>query len=155
MYRRSLVASFNAPSSDLPADKLIEDLFSGGTGWNKGDRRSRTGSRRYDDGDRDLPPGSDLESRQAAATILENGRLSSSGFGKRPRSLSSNQSRFLSKAADLARSTSRSTKTRSIEQQFIEDVRGDSDKKSVGRPEVSEFDVREDLRSWEVSNPKK
>ncbi|PMD60841.1 uncharacterized protein K444DRAFT_381532 [Hyaloscypha bicolor E] len=33
MYRRALAASWAANSSELPADKCIEDIFNGGDGW--------------------------------------------------------------------------------------------------------------------------
>lgn len=33
MYRRTLAASWAANSSELPADKCIEDIFNGGDGW--------------------------------------------------------------------------------------------------------------------------
>jgi hypothetical protein len=33
MYRRALAASWAASSSELPADKCVEDIFNGGDGW--------------------------------------------------------------------------------------------------------------------------
>jgi hypothetical protein len=33
MYRRALAASWAADSTELPADKCVEDIFNGGDGW--------------------------------------------------------------------------------------------------------------------------
>lgn len=143
MYRRTLIASWNSPVNEIPADKLIEELFAGGSGWNKGSH-----SRKSEENEDALGlfPNIDMDSRQ----FLSGTKLSPS-LEKRPRSSSSHQSRFLGKEAELSSSPGHAKKTRSIEQKLIDSAKGKGERRSGPSHEVSEFDVREDLRSWEIS----
>ena len=146
MYRRALIASWNSPVNDPSADRLIEDLFSGVPGWTKVQNGSYPRRSEENEDTVGLFPNSDPDSRPVTSAD----KLSSN-FEKRPRSSSSHQSRFLSKESDLNPSHSLGKKSRSIEQKLIDSAKGKGERKSGHSQEVSEFDVREDLRSWEIS----
>ncbi|KAJ5599851.1 hypothetical protein N7450_000918 [Penicillium hetheringtonii] len=94
LYRRTLAASWTSRSCDLPADKLIEELFSGGSCWNNEAHNAMDGS--HDGSDHRnsfLDP--DSGSRQPRSS-----KRLSPGFERRPKSTSSNHSRSGSKTPD-------------------------------------------------------
>ena len=146
MYRRTLAASWISRADDLPADKLIEELFSGGISWADGfDARVEKSVEHQADR---LSPQGNAGARQA----LSDNRLSPPTFERRPRSSSSNHFRNDAKTAEFVQSNDHARKTGSIEQQLYDNPKGKAWKNRSSEFELSEFDVREDLRSWEVMN---
>lgn len=143
LYRRTLAASWNSHSTDLPADKLIEDLFAGGTAWDNGADDTR--SSRLDDSLRvSESPSTGAESHPA--------RLSP-GFERHSKSPSGPK---LHLQTDLKHPGLLGQDTRrggSIEQQIYDNSKPKGFKTRIPENEVSEFDVRENLRSWEISLP--
>ncbi|KAJ0301369.1 hypothetical protein COL516b_007769 [Colletotrichum fioriniae] len=74
MYRRALAASWSCQPGELPADQCIEDIFSGGDGWQAG-RTGRTGKKTTTF---DLDNGGSLSSDEGGM----NGTLRPSDFRK-------------------------------------------------------------------------
>jgi hypothetical protein len=143
MYRRTLAASWSSRAGDLPADELIEELFSGSSCWNNDAHNANA----------ELPAKGHRDSLLAPEAVPRQGRsgkILSSSFEHRPKSTSSNRSRSSSKTPDSLAALGHPKKGGSIEQQLYEGVKTRAYKTSDTSNELSEFDVREDLRSWEV-----
>ncbi|EAW23207.1 N-terminal C2 domain-containing protein [Aspergillus fischeri NRRL 181] len=140
MYRRTLAASWLSGTDDIPADKLIEDLFATGSCGN--DEHPDARSRRTADNNNELHPDRDTDTRQTRS-----GNRLSPSFERRPKS-SSSQFRNESKGSD---SSGHIRKGGSIQEQLHDSANGKTWKSRSEVNELSEFDVREDLRSWEVS----
>ncbi|PYI11195.1 hypothetical protein BO78DRAFT_458104 [Aspergillus sclerotiicarbonarius CBS 121057] len=146
MYRRTLAASWNSRADDLPADKLIEELFSGGISW--ADSLDAHAEKSVDhQADRLSPHG-----HSGARQIFSDNRLSPPSFERRPRSSSSNHHRNDAKGTESVPPIDHARKGGSIEQQLYDNPKGKAWKNRSSEFELSEFDVREDLRSWEVMN---
>lgn len=146
LYRRTLAASWNSRSTDLPADKLIEDLFAGGTAWNNGDEDAR--SSRLDNSLRvSDSPGTGADSHPS--------RLSP-GFERHSKSPSSSKNNLQNEGKGPGLLAAMGQNTRrggSIEQQIYDNSKTKGFKSRTPENEVSEFDVRENLRSWEITLP--
>ncbi|EEP77188.1 predicted protein [Uncinocarpus reesii 1704] len=127
LYFRNLAASWASRAGELPPDQVIEDIFAGGDGWASG----RPSLKRDDDED-ETGSLSDAESRRTV-------RSKSPARSTRSGDSLGNHLRSRSKHSDFS---------------FSSDV-GDKEHKGKGKRrknrEVSEFEVREDLRSWEIS----
>ncbi|GAM39179.1 hypothetical protein TCE0_034f10510 [Talaromyces pinophilus] len=137
MYRRTLAASWTAQGDELLPDQLIEDLFAGGRGVRSA-TRSGPRSERADDDDGSI---SDTGSR---TTVQENRT-----DNKRPKSALSSRSRTDLRDTDSTMSSSGSGRG-SLESSF-QDTKEKAWKSSKASHEVSEFDVRDDLRTWEIT----
>ncbi|EGC41034.1 conserved hypothetical protein [Histoplasma capsulatum var. duboisii H88] len=122
MYRRSLAASWACRAGELSPDRLIEDIFAGGDGWETGGP-----SLRLDDDNEDRRSFSDADSRRTIRDGTDDGR-SKLSYGRHQRGLSKNKENLEHSGYGIRE---RTRKTR----------------------EVSEFDLREDLRSWEIFSP--
>lgn len=142
MYRRTLAASWSSRAGDLPADKLIEELFAGSTCWNNEAHNANADLSAKDHRDSLSPETTQRQSRS--------GKMLSPSFERRRKSSSSNRSRNSSKTPDSLLVLGHSKKGGSIEQQLYEGVKSRGWKTPDTSNELSEFDVREDLRSWEV-----
>lgn len=136
MYRRALATSWTCREGELPPDQLIEDLFAGGSGWTASASRSRSGREEYDDSGST----SDTDSRR---TIQGHGL--SPNPEKRPISSSSLHSRNGSKGLDDT------SLNGSIERQIYDSSKERRWRNRSHAREISEFNVKKDLRSWEVS----
>jgi hypothetical protein len=136
MYRRTLAASWTCREGELPPDQLIEDLFAGGSGWMATTSRSlRSGA----DEDDESGSTSDTDSRR---TIQ--GPPLSPNPDKTSKSSSSLHSRGDSKSQD-------DRVTGSIEHHLFESPKERRWPPRSHPREISEFNVRKDLRSWEIS----
>jgi len=149
LYRRTLAASWNSRSTDLPADKLIEDLFSGGAGYNNGIQSQRMS--RLDDSLNVVSAENGANQRESPA-----GNRLSPSFERRPKSSSSNEVKapeLLSSIGNMGNGNGNGRRGGSIEQQIFDNskAKGLRSRAMANEHEVSEFDVREDLRSWEIS----
>ncbi|EAW08171.1 N-terminal C2 domain-containing protein [Aspergillus clavatus NRRL 1] len=141
MYRRTLAASWLSGTDDIPADKLIEELFATGSCGN--DDYNHPRSRWSGEYQHELRPDSYTDTRQTRS-----GNRLSPSFERRPKS-SSSQFRNEIKGSNTSSGSTR--KTGSIQNQLYDNPNGKSWRGRSEADEVSEFDVREDLRSWEVS----
>ncbi len=167
MYRRTLAASWSCGSDELPPDKLIEDLFAGGDGGtmrppppvveSRFSPTSQPSSPRQDD---ETGGGSASVSESDSKQTIRNqfltpdmarrGQESGKGHRRngqwRSRSTSQNADGASPKVSPMPGVSGRE----SIEEQMH---LGGKDKRRKGQRsvrEVSEFDIREDLRSWEI-----
>ena len=133
LYRRNLAASFAAQVGELSADKCIEDIFNGGDGWGAGQLTPRpfysnTGGDNGDDSDSDRK-------------TLRAHRRQSSGNTAKAAPRSPKQSTGVSAVSGRA----------SIEQQV--QLSHDAQKNSSAiANDISEFEARDDLKSWEISS---
>ncbi|KAK2753648.1 hypothetical protein FQN55_000011 [Onygenales sp. PD_40] len=121
MYRRTLAASWACRAGEMPPDRLIEDIFAGGDGWEGGWQNAR-----QSDDYEDSASFSDTDSRRTNREGTATGKRSKMSFGGHMRDDSKGKE-------SIDSSSSYGFRAR----------RG----KSRG---LSEFDVREDLRSWEI-----
>jgi hypothetical protein len=144
MYRCTLAASWTSRADDLPADKLIEGLFSGAVGGTDlHDSSSGPPAEGYHN-ERSPNRGTGRTEQAASRNLL------SPGYERRARS-SSRHSKG-NKALDFSPAIEHTEKSGSIEHQLYENDMGKSWRNRSTEHELSEFDVRDDLRSWEISN---
>ncbi|KAI2788768.1 hypothetical protein POX_e06789 [Penicillium oxalicum] len=142
MYRRTLAASWNSRAWELPADKLIEELFAGGARWNNSSHGHHTD---------DFPEGgSRTLTVEAAHQQTRPGNRLSPSYEKRPKSASSGHGQGGAQSSDSRSGYGHAQKGGSIEQQLQDNAKGRGLKPRHAEHELSEFDVREDLRSWEI-----
>ncbi|CAL5867312.1 uncharacterized protein PFLUO_LOCUS1527 [Penicillium psychrofluorescens] len=146
MYRRTLAASWTSRAGDLPADQLVEQLFAGSSCWNNESHNTNHGT-----GVKGDYADSFLSAETAERQTRTGKRLSPSlNFEKRPKS-SSNHSHSSGKSPDSLSTLSHGQKGGSIEQQIYDGAKGRGWRTRNSNNELSEFDVRDDLRSWEVA----
>lgn len=143
MYRRTLAASWMSRACDLPADKLIEELFAGSSCWNNDAHNNAPGAGL--DGAHNPFLSVESSGRQARS-----GKMLSPGFERRPKSSSSMHSQGSGKTPDSLSTLGASQKGGDLEHHLY-DGKGRSWKNRNAEHERSEFAVREDLRSWEVT----
>lgn len=141
-YRRTLAATWSCREDELPPDELVETLFAGGTGLEAPIATTPYTRFQVDDYDEGTSL-SDTESRRT----VQDARLSPA-FDKRPKSSSSTTSLNESRSSDTLNVSSGKG---SIQQQVYNGNREKTRRANRHAREVSEFDVREDLKSWEVS----
>ena len=142
LYRRTLVASWRSSTREPDADKLIEDLFCGGSGWTKKHRPAETTE--------SIAEGATISSSLSREPSAKNSLHAIPQFEGRPRGSSvSRQAQRLGKEMDFP---GHSRKPGSMEQKLI-DHQSEADSTGSGGSshEVSEFDVRDNLRSWEIT----
>ena len=138
MYRRTLAASWACKGGELPPDKLIEDIFAGGNGGLMPPPEKPR--RRHEDDD------SDSDSRRT----IRNLHTDSSGHPNHPQLGHHNRNSSKSNSIDVPSTPGMGSVSGrgSIDQQIQHSTR-----KGHGRNEekdFTEFDVREDLRSWSI-----
>ncbi|KAE8383631.1 N-terminal C2 in EEIG1 and EHBP1 proteins-domain-containing protein [Aspergillus bertholletiae] len=140
MYRQTLAASWCSRSDDVPADKLVEELFSGSISWSNdvNDLEST-----------EAKEGGHFPSTGAAMKGASSNRLSPT-FERRPKSSSSSHFRNDGKLHDFNSRVGHNRKRSSIEHQLYGTAKGNAWKNRNNDRELTEFDVREDLRSWEI-----
>ncbi|KZF22174.1 hypothetical protein L228DRAFT_261383 [Xylona heveae TC161] len=127
IYRQTLAAWWSAPANELPADQCVENIFAGGTGWErKPTHRSQRSKTSIGESSDSM---SDGEGRRSSRHRRDN-----SGFGA-----SSVKSNSRLDAEGDATTTSAS-------QQSSGPPRLGRQARNV----VDEFDAREDLRSWQI-----
>jgi N-terminal C2 in EEIG1 and EHBP1 proteins len=176
MYRRTLAATWACRSGELPPDKLVEDLFAGGDGgsmrpleaihrW-----RSANGAAGRMDGD-DTSSTSDAESRRTpraaflspdvAEDAFRNshggGNGNGNGNGKQEQTGHRRHGTRSGHGSGSSNGGSGDTVISgrgSIEQQMSQSMRGPGNRHRDHKEynEVTEFDIRQDLRSWIVTD---
>lgn len=143
IYRRTLAATWACQAGELPPDKLIEDLFAGGDGVrahpaSKSEHRTTLGpnedsmaSSSSDETRRPATPRQHLTPQMAAHGHRRGGSTDSPSMQPAPR-------------------TSTISGRSSIEQQIHASQQGQRRRDRSDVKERTEFDLREDLRSWQV-----
>ena len=174
MYRRTLAATWACRSGELPPDKLVEDLFAGGHGGSMrppekihGWRSAKNAAGRTD-GD-ETSSMSDAESRRTvrptflspdtANDAFPNGHRHGHANGNDKEEQRGHRRHGTRSGHGSGSSNGGSGDTTvsvrgSIEQQMPESMRGHGNRHRDQKEykEVTEFDIREDLRSWMVSD---
>lgn len=145
MYRRTLAASWTSRAGDLPADKLVEELFAGSSCWNNQAHNTQSGV--SVEGDHRVSF-LDVEGMNRQTST---GKRLSPSFERRPKSSSSNHSHDSGKTPDSRSTLGHAKNGGSLEQQLYDGAKGRGWKIRSANNELSEFDVREDLRSWETA----
>lgn len=151
IYRRTLAASWACERGELAPDKLIEDLFSGGDGGNMhiapNSQMAKIGYIRQE---RDSSNSSDADSRRergGSANSLTPDMARYSGHRRGGNGTNGSQESVGSAVSGRG----------SIEQQMKHSTPGrghhhhHSRHKVAGYQEITEFDLRDDLRSWHVN----
>ncbi|KKK26227.1 hypothetical protein ARAM_005239 [Aspergillus rambellii] len=139
MYRRTLAASWISRSDELPADKLIEELFAGSVGW--ADPHDHDSGQTADSHPDELSPHQGVS---ATKQTMSRNRLSPH-FDKRTKG-SGGHFRHGGKGLDFAPALDHTGKAGSIEQQLFDGAKGKSWRSRAADHELSEIHVREDLR---------
>ena len=144
MYRRTLTASYVSQIHELPADECIEDIFSGGDGWGNNSGHdlfkdpNGSGNEEESDGEHLAPPSHHRRghSRHGSKGVQPKQKVNHRSGHKRdiPGTGSGGRSHHDQPA----------TSSSSDDHKYRHQKRMN---------EVSELDVREDLRSWAISTP--
>lgn len=134
-YRKTLAASWVGSHGELPADQCIEDIFSGGDGWGNRDGRDSAGF-----------VSSDADYLQVPLHSNHKKLFSSGGRGHYRQRSQSDKSDAHNRGQGGGTSSGRSSPDPTPHSSSSDDhVRT---RKRMN--EVSEMDLREDLRSWEI-----
>ncbi|KAL2822511.1 mitochondrial inner-membrane-bound regulator-domain-containing protein [Aspergillus granulosus] len=134
MYRRTLAASWTSRADDLPADKLIEGLFSGAVGGaDPLHPSSGPPAEGYANG-RSPSRGAGATGQNASRNLL------SPGYERRTRS--SSRHRKTNKALDFSPAIEHTEKSGSIEHQLYDNAMGKSWMNRSTEHELSEFDSK-------------
>lgn len=145
MYRRALAASWGAQAGELPADECIEDIFAGGDGWSKSGKRTAPvprGAFEEDDGSGSISDNENMRTPQPKRSPLS--------FSRHPFTKSASKRENLDKG-DRAGMDGAESMRGSVEHQAQQSQSGEAHSHDH-RYEVDEFDIREDLRSWQISS---
>lgn len=148
LYRRTLAAEWTCQAGELSADKCIEDIFAGGDGWgdkiNGRDVSSPLGKLHSIQGD-GLGSLTDNEARHYQ-TAKQNGNWQS--FFRRRQDIKRQSRESLGKRDDASL---RGVRGRTSFEHQAHQMKGDMDN-GLGRVthEMDEFDLRDDLRSWQI-----
>lgn len=162
MYRRTLTASWLCGSDELPADKLIEDLFAGGDGGTMRPPPVLMTKSRFSPPSQPVSPRQDEDNGGDSANVSESeskrtvrNRYLTPGMarggrdrdgGKGPEGRNGGGDTSGPASSPMAGISGR----QSIEQQMQRMDKDERRKRVRSVREVSEFDVRENLRSWRV-----
>ena len=145
MYRRALAASWGAQAGELPADECIEDIFAGGDGWSKKANRAAPvarGAFEDDDGSGSVSDNENIRTPQPKRSPLS---FTRHAFNK-----------------PVPKRESSGTGGRAGSDIGVESVRGNSEHQGQQNKsdeahghahtyEVDELEIRDDLRSWQIS----
>jgi hypothetical protein len=152
MYRRALAASWAAQTGELPADQCIEDIFSGGDGWQeKYDPESSLPNTRTNARE-DSPSGDEHENqpRRHRSTGSTSSSRSQNTVKDAKRT---GHKKHRSREMDMGRATgiqSPHSAKANPENSEQERERGRGRDGFRYAREVDEFDIREDLIAWRL-----
>ena len=155
IYRRTLAATWSCGANELPPDKLVEDLFAGGDGGTMRPPPPIANSRFRPNSPQGSPRQDDENGGESASmSDSDSKRRRGREFGKEDSRTGQRRSPDRKGHTD-ATSPNRSTRSgisrrKSVEQQMHHSRKDKRRKEESSAREVSEFDIREDLRSWEI-----
>ena len=144
VYRQTLMAAWSTQDTELPADECIEDIFAGGDGFGSRTQgtRARYGKGKDNDDSEDdrtpTPPASrtNSEYRLRQEDEAHHSRHGKSGHHHRH---SKSSDRTIGRGRGSHHNTSSSS-----------DDRREDEARGHG---LTEADLREDMRSWQISPP--
>ena len=154
LYRRTLAATWACQSGEMAPDKLIEDIFAGGDGGQTQHRPHHHHTHSHHSGHSSLGPSRD-DSMGSSSSDADSRRTVT------PRHLTPDMARHAPHYGHQRR-TSAETATPNLSQSSTVSGRSSLDqqiqqghsemrkKKRADQPDVTEFDLRDDLRSWQV-----
>lgn len=152
MYRTNLTAYWTAQPGELKADECIEDIFAGGDGWARSDDSSHASRMRDTPTESERRGNVDMGSRLKPPNARNN---SGGGYGQTqestPRTKSAQYTarhHNTSSGGGVNGRSSLEQHTNSLKAEAAATNERDTD-------EVDEFDLRDDLRSWKISEPVK
>lgn len=150
MYRRTLAASWSSQVDELPADKCIEDIFAGGDGWGNAINgtllQTSVPSAKEENAE-------DAESEKDSEPVRSH-RHFSAVFGRRSHAKHKSHPRLPSKGDNTTRVPVGVPGRGNIEQQTHTSSSEEQQSRYYkSKHEINEFDVREDLKSWQISAP--
>lgn len=153
MYRTNLTAFWSAQPGELRADECIEDIFAGGDGW--GGRPSYPAHLSQN---RDRTSEGDKHGHSDRQSHLKPPHFRHGSNGG-ARSASSHASQESTPRARASQDSTRYTPPvgsavggRSSLEQHANSLKADADaRQERNTDEVDEFDLRDDLRSWTIS----
>ncbi|MCJ1307063.1 hypothetical protein MMC25_000709 [Agyrium rufum] len=161
MYRQTLAASWAAQWGELPADQCIEDIFAGGDGWGKQrserehERTQASSAHHHGQGKRNgmgiggnTQPDSDEDDGGRQGRNDGHQRWTSGQFGSSNRRGHARVTSKGVKSGDNMRSGSGMGGNETHTQSSSADERRSSTHRAK---EYDELDVREDMRSWQIS----
>ena len=145
LYRRTLAATWACHTGELPPDKLIEDLFAGGDGGRMQPPKSPAKlqpSPRFDhDRDESIGSSSDAESRRTVTPRHLTPEMARTGHRRYHSSEVSNSH---------SSHSSNATVRAGMDHRSDHDHKDHRRRTQTDQQEITEFDLREDLRSWQV-----
>jgi len=148
MYRRTLAASWTCQIGELPADECIENIFAGGDGWGK--QGADASPRKPPSGKSTEDSTGDAESGGETRPTHRHHRRTSSGYGKQSNEKHRGHVRLSSKINESGTADNR--RGRGNYRRHITSSPTEAKGMIHGQMhEVDEFDVREDLKSWEIA----
>ncbi|KAF2433173.1 hypothetical protein EJ08DRAFT_686505 [Tothia fuscella] len=150
LYRRTLAAEWTCQAGELSADKAIEDIFHGGDGWGhalNGGQMTSPSKKHHSIQAEGLGSLTDNDARRYQ-TAKENGSWQS--FFRRPsrQDIKRTSRESPSKRSDMG---SGGVRGRGSFEQQVHQMKGEVENGHRIQHEVDEFDLREDLRSWNIS----
>ena len=150
LYRRTLAAAWACQNGEMAPDKLIEDLFAGGDG---GQKTSAQPDRKLGHavhlGSRDESLGSSSSDADSRRTVTP--RHLTPEMARHGHHAHAHRRRESSDAAQSGVSQSSTISGRSsLEQQLQQSQKEHRRRRVDDAQELTEFDLREDLRSWQV-----
>jgi len=149
LYRRILAADWTCQPGEMSADKTIEEIFAGGDGWGNGVEVTE------DDAIQDRSvPGEDsgfLSDGETRVLKSHKHRNWSGFFGRRHHKQRSVPTRLTKEEVLRVHDTDPVVRGRGSFEQQINDMVSDSEsKRGKQTHELDEFDIREDLRCWNL-----
>jgi len=160
IYRRTLAATWACQAGELAPDKLIEDLFSGGDGGKlKGPTSASHHQSRLSPREESLGSSSSDEPRRPATPRsqhltpqMANGNANGHGHGHRRGGSGDggNTNGQLGGAAPMGTVSGRSSIEQQMRHASQQDHHHSRRRDRADYRELTEFDLRDDLRSWQV-----
>jgi hypothetical protein len=160
MYRRTLAASWACRAGELPPQELIENLFAGGTGWRTDIVQKSAAEFRAEQAAKDKAhseAGDDSGSISDTSSKLTVQHARQSSIGLRPKTPKGPHSRHSSivsiGGSDAPSLMSGMSGRKGISRQVKESEKEKRRRGSAFRQveEITEFDVRNDLKTWQIS----
>lgn len=148
LYRRTLAASWACQNGELAPDKLIEDLFAGGDGGNLPmEPPAHRVGHAFREANRDESMGSSSSDADSRRTVtprhLTPDMARHGNYGHRRHGSSEATPTNLSQSSTISGRSS-------LDQQMQQSRKDMRRRKPDASKDLTEFDLREDLRSWQV-----
>lgn len=151
LYRKALAASWSCMLDELPADKCIEDIFSGGDGWGAKDIAS---SQPVASSPKQGASPADEQDSDKEATLQRPHKWTPSSFVRTAHMRPKGHRRTTSKDSGTNMKPSSEMERENLDHQAVSRS-SEEQKTELRRPrhEVNDVSIREDLRDWHIRSP--